>query len=138
MAVELTESHHGLQGTGIREIVLVEDIIHGLCCHLIQGVLHEARQTELELHQVADEHHQVLAEALELLQINIHILQFLAVLANAGIDFLKPALVGAIDIAHHLSDVRLFADAKTVVDGWHMETGLEDTQLWQHGQIGDT
>ena len=90
VAVELSERYHGLQGTGIREVVLIEDIVHGLSSHLIQGVLHEARQTELELHQVADEHHEILAEGLELLEINIHILQLLAVLADAGINLPDP------------------------------------------------
>ena len=126
--VEVAQANHGLQYAGIREIVLVEDVVHGLCSELIEGLLHEAWQTELELHQVAHEHHQILGEVLELDEIGIDILELLAVLADAGINLLEKVIVGIIEVLHHLLDLSLFTDAQTVVDGRNMEAGLEDTR----------
>ena len=136
--VEVAQAYHGLEHAGIREIVLVEDIVHSLCSELIEGLLHKVGQTKLELHQVAHAHHQILGEVLELDEIGIDILEFLAVLADAGINLLEKVIVGIIDVLHHLLDLCLLANAQTVVDGRNMEAGLEDTEVWKHSQIGDT
>ena len=136
--VELAQLKHGFQHTGIREIILSEDIFYSFSSQLVKRILHEARQTELKLHQVAHQHHQILREVLELDEIYIDILQFVAVLTDTGIYFLEEGIIRIIDILHHFFHLSLFANTQTVVDRRNMQTCLEDTQVWQHGQIGDT
>ena len=81
--IQLAQLYDSLQHARIGEVILVEDVIHSLLRHIIERFLHEGRKAELELHQVAHQHHQVLREGLELYQIYIDILQFLAILTDA-------------------------------------------------------
>ena len=65
-SVILTHPEHGLYHSRVFVVVLMKDIIDGLLSHTVNGALEKRRQSQLELHQVAREHHEVLRESLEL------------------------------------------------------------------------
>ena len=65
---------YGLDDANIRIVVLCKDVVHRFLRHAVERLLHEVRQAELELHEVTHEHHQVLAEALELDKVGLDIL----------------------------------------------------------------
>ena len=136
--IELTQLKYGFQHTGIREIILSEDVFNCFSSQFVKRIFHEARQTEFKLHQVAHQHHQILSEVLELDEIYIDILQFMTILTDTGIDFLEEGIISIIDILHHFLHLCLLANTQTVVDRRNMQTCLENTQVWQHRQIGDT
>ena len=79
----------------------------------------------------------LVCEVLELDEIYIDILQFVAVLTDTGIYFLKEGIIRIIDILHHFLHLKPFRQSQAIVDRRNMQTCLEDTQVWQHGQIGD-
>ena len=76
--VVFTHRNNGLEHICLFKVVLVKDIVDGLLCHRIERLLHEPRQTEFELHEIAREHHDILCETLELQKISLCILHFLA------------------------------------------------------------
>mgnify|MGYP007065804076 FL=1 len=137
LLVELTKLHDGLHNTGVVEVIFVEDIVDGFLSHGVERLLHETWQTEFELHQVAQKHHEILGEGLELDEINIDILQLVTLLANALVNLLEEIVIGIIDTLHHLLDMRLLAQAQLVVLGRNAECSLEGTKVGQHCQIGD-
>ncbi len=91
--VVFTDGDNGLEHVGLLEVVLVEDVTDGLLGHRVEGLLHKSRQTELELHQIAREHHDVLCKALELQEIGLCVLYLLATTVEALVDLLEEGIV---------------------------------------------
>ena len=89
--VVLTDGDNGLEHVRLLEVVLVKDVVDGLLSHRVESLLHKARQTELELHQVARQHHDVLREALELQEIGLCVLYLLTTTMKALVDLLEKA-----------------------------------------------
>ena len=134
----MPDGSNGFQHTCIRKVVLVENVVDGALRHGVNGLLEERGQTQLKLHEIAHEHHEVLCEVLELYQVHLHILQLVAVFPDAGIYFLKETLVGFIQFFQHLAAMRLFTKAQLVVLRWYAQGCFVRSQIGKHGQIGYT
>ena len=76
--------------------------MYGLFGHATEQFLENARHTELPLHEVTDEHHQVLAEALEHEQVSLHIVDVSYILLDGVVDFLEEAVRKIVDFNQHL------------------------------------
>ena len=95
-------SYTSLVHTFILPAHLGQDVVNGLFSHAAKELLEYARHTELPLHEVADEHHQVLAEALEHEQVSLHIVDVSYILLDGVVDFLEEAVRKIIDFNQHL------------------------------------
>ena len=84
----LTDCYTSLVHALVLPAWLGEDIVYSLFGHATEELLEGARQAELPLHQVADEHHQVLAEALEHEKVCLYIIDVSYILLDGCIDFL--------------------------------------------------
>ena len=80
-AVILAYSYHAFKNGWISKVVFIKDVVHGFFGHCVDGLLHETWQTELEIHQVACKHHNLLSKALELQEVCLGILNLLAAFA---------------------------------------------------------
>ena len=100
--------------------------MNGLLRHSVDGLLEEAGHTQLELHQVAGEHHHVLHKGLKLHHIGLHVLQLLAAAVDALVYLLGKVLIHT---------VKSHSEA-TLLRG-HLQRHLEGAQVWQCGQVGD-
>ena len=86
------DSYTSLVYTFVLPAHLGQDVVNGLFSHTTEELLEYARHTELPLHQVADKHHQVLAEALEHEQVSLNIVHVSYVLLDGCIDFLEKSI----------------------------------------------
>ena len=73
----LTDSHTSLVYAFVLPTWLGQNVVYSLFGHAAEQLLECARQAELPLHQVADKHHQVLAEALEHEEVSLHVVDVL-------------------------------------------------------------
>ena len=103
--------------------------MHGLFGHATEQFLENTRHTEFPLHQIADKHHQVLAETLEHEQVCLHIVDVSYILLDGVVDFLEESVWKIIDFNQHFLAFRLFSDTQLVVLGWNLQSALE------HGHV---
>ena len=80
----------------------------GFFRHVAQHFLQYAGHPEFPLHQIADDHHQILAESLEHKQISFDIVYVLTVLFDGVVYFLKERICQSIDISQHFAAACLF------------------------------
>ena len=85
-----------------------QDVMDGFFRHVAQHFLQYAGHPEFPLHQIADDHHQILAESLEHKQISFDIVYVLTVLFDGVIYFLKERICQSIDISQHFAAACLF------------------------------
>ena len=107
---------------------LGEDVMHGFFGHATEQFLENTRHAELPLHQVADEHHQVLAEALEHEEVSLYIVHVAYVLLDGCVDFLEESIWQSVDFNQHLLALRLFGDTQLVVQA-HLEGSYHEQQV---------
>ena len=134
----LTDISASLAHTVILPVCFGKYIMHSLFRHAPHGLLKEARDTELPLHQVADNHHQILAEALKHEQVSLDVIHRLAVLLHGIVYFLKERLAEAVDFHQHLAATRLFSDATLVVLRRDFQGPLKDRHSRQKIYIADS
>ena len=133
----LADSDDGLHDGGIAVVVFVEDVVDGLFRHGVEHLLHEARESELELHQVACEHHQFLCKALELKQVGLCVLNLFAAFAEAGVDFLEEVVVHAVHLFEHVLTAAALANTEFIIDCGDLEGGFEDSEVRECCEAGD-
>ena len=133
--VVLADIEHHLDNSCILVVVLGKDFLHGLLGHRVDGALEERRHTQLELHEITHQHHQVLGKALELYEVHLYVLYLTAVLTNTGINLFEEEVVNLVELFEHLLAVALLTNTQLIVLGGHMQRRLEHTQVGQHGWL---
>ena len=106
-------------------------VVNGFLGHSVDGLLEEAWHTQLEFHQIAREHHQVLHKCLELHQIGLRILHLPAAMADTLIHLLKKLIVHLIHFLQHLPAASFLAHSKAPLLSRHFQCHLKGAQVGQ-------
>ena len=93
-----TQGHARTPYALVLPVVLGHYFVYLLGHHLLQRSAEELGQAEFPLHQIAHEHHQVLAEALEHGQVALYVLHPSATFLHAAIHLVKELRADAIDV----------------------------------------
>ena len=98
----LTYCSNGLAYTVVAPVVFRKDVVHRFLYHHLQCFLQERRNAELPFHEVAYQHHQVLSKAGEEKHVVAYIVDVLATLLDAAVDFLEEIIADTIKVLQHL------------------------------------
>jgi len=135
--VVFTHSQNSFDDAGILIVVLRVDVVNGLLSHAIERFFKEAWHAELELHEVARKHHQVLHIGLELQQIGLHVLDLSAAARDALVYFLEELIIHFVHTLQHVLAPGLLANAQPALLRGDLQRHLEGAQVGKGGQVGD-
>ena len=122
----------------ILPVYFCQNVMHSFFCHVTKHLLKYPWHTELPLHQVTHEHHQVLAESLEHEKIVLYIVHIAAVALDRTINLLEESFRQTINIHQHLAAACTLCDTKFVILRRNFQCAFEYSQIRQEVNVTDT